>query len=202
MRLNIACFAAGIIWLQRQPELPGSNWIGALVVGAALSWLLAPGYGRWAPGRRASLALASGIAGFAVAAWIAQLRLADALPAAWEGHDIVIVGVVADLPHADHRRVRFEFDIERVLTPGASVPRRVVLSWWGADASREPPGNALLRVGERRMLTVRLKRPRGTANPHGFDYEAWLLERSIRATGYVRRGAANPRLTDLVHRPQ
>lgn len=202
MRLNIACFAAGIIWLQRQPELPGSNWIGALVVGAALSWLLAPRHGRWAPVRRASLALASGIAGFAVAAWIAQLRLADALPAAWEGRDIVIVGVVADLPHADHRRVRFEFDIERVLTPGASAPRRVVLSWWGADASRGPPGNALLRVGERRMLTVRLKRARGTANPHGFDYEAWLLERSIRATGYVRRGAANPRLTDLVHRPQ
>jgi competence protein ComEC len=39
---------------------------------------------------------------------------------------------------------------------------------------------------------VRLKRPHGNLNPHGFDYEAWLFERGIRATGYVRpaqRGA-------------
>ena len=35
-------------------------------------------------------------------------------------------------------------------------------------------------------MTVRLKRPHGNANPNGFDYEAWLLERNIRATGYVR----------------
>ena len=202
MHLHIACFAAGIAWLQQQPELPGREWIVALAGGAVLSWILAPRNGRWRPVGKASLALASGIAGFAVAAWSAQLRLADALPTAWEGRDIVIAGVVADLPHVDHRRVRFEFDIERVLTPGASIPRRVILSWWGEDATRGPSRDALLRVGERWQLTVRLKRARGTANPHGFDYEAWLLERSIRAAGYVRRGTTNRRLADLVHRPQ
>ena len=33
---------------------------------------------------------------------------------------------------------------------------------------------------------MRLRRPHGNVNPNGFDYEAWLLERGIGATGYVR----------------
>ena len=35
-------------------------------------------------------------------------------------------------------------------------------------------------------MTVRLQRPHGNANPYGFDYEVWLLEQGLRATGYVR----------------
>ena len=46
-----------------------------------------------------------------------------------------------------------------------------------------------VKPGESWKFTVRLKRPHGNANPHAFDYEVWLLERGIRATGYVR---ANP----------
>ncbi len=42
------------------------------------------------------------------------------------------------------------------------------------------------RPGERWQFTVRLWRPHGFANPSGFDYEAWLLERGVRATGSVR----------------
>jgi competence protein ComEC len=34
---------------------------------------------------------------------------------------------------------------------------------------------------------VRLRRPHGNVNPNGFDYEAWLLERGVGATGYVRQ---------------
>jgi competence protein ComEC len=41
---------------------------------------------------------------------------------------------------------------------------------------------------------VRLKRPRGLANPHGFDFEPWALERGIRATGYVRTASRVERL--------
>ncbi len=45
-----------------------------------------------------------------------------------------------------------------------------------------------LRAGERWRMTVRLKAPHGNANPHGFDYELWLWEQGIQATGYVRAG--------------
>jgi competence protein ComEC len=48
---------------------------------------------------------------------------------------------------------------------------------------------------------VRLKRPHGNANPHGFDYEAWLLERGIRATGTVRSRAGATRLDEFAWRP-
>jgi competence protein ComEC len=50
-----------------------------------------------------------------------------------------------------------------------------------------------VHAGERWLLNLRLKRPHGGANPHGFDYEAWLLERGIRATGYVRPPRAETR---------
>ncbi|MFQ5546021.1 MAG: DNA internalization-related competence protein ComEC/Rec2 [Acidiferrobacterales bacterium] len=35
-------------------------------------------------------------------------------------------------------------------------------------------------------MTVRLKRPHGFQNPGGFDYEGYLFQQRIRATGYVR----------------
>ena len=44
---------------------------------------------------------------------------------------------------------------------------------------------ATLRSGEWWQLDARLKRPRGTVNPHGFDFEAWQLERGIAASGSV-----------------
>ena len=42
------------------------------------------------------------------------------------------------------------------------------------------------------------RRPHGNANEYGFDYEAWLLEQGVRATGYVRPNNANHRLDSFV----
>ncbi len=103
--------------------------------------------------------------------------------------------------------MRFDFDVESS-EPG--IPQRVALSWYegfSPDGSQEVRP---VRAGERWRFTVRLRRPHGSANPHGFDYEAWLLERGIRATGYVRmpsrRGAGErvppERVADTVPRPQ
>ncbi|HEY9276750.1 MAG TPA: DUF4131 domain-containing protein [Methylotenera sp.] len=33
---------------------------------------------------------------------------------------------------------------------------------------------------------MRLKRPHGKQNPHGFDFEAWALAENIRATGSIK----------------
>jgi competence protein ComEC len=51
-----------------------------------------------------------------------------------------------------------------------------------------------MHAGERWALTVRLKRPHGTVNPHGFDVEAWLLQNALRATGYVRADEGSRRV--------
>ena len=67
------------------------------------------------------------------------------------------------------------------------------------DGTIEPPPP--LAAGERWRLVVRLKRPHGNVNPHGFDIEAWLLENNLRATGYVRKDERNARLDAFAGRP-
>ena len=118
--------------------------------------------------------------GYVSAAVWAQARLADALGPQWEGRDVRVTGVIADLPQSEPQGTRFRFDVEQVGTPSARIPRRVSLTWYAN------PGVPELRAGQRWQFTVRLRRPHGTANPHGSDLEVWMLERGIRAVGYVR----------------
>jgi competence protein ComEC len=184
MRLDILCFVAGAWLLQQQAALPPLAWGWALALPAA-AWFLPSDRGRvFRFAREAALKAGFLAAGFLWAAALAAARLADALPPEWEGRDVELVGVVADLPRANEASTRFGFDVERVLTPGAVVPRHLVLSWFRERGMDAPPA---VRAGERRRLTARLKRPHGSANPHGFEFEAWALERNLRASGYVRR---------------
>ena len=44
------------------------------------------------------------------------------------------------------------------------------------------------------QFELRLKPPRGTSNPGVFDYETWLFQQRIGATGYVVNGRRNQRL--------
>ena len=139
--------------------------------------------------------LAAFAIGFGWAAWRAERRLADDLPHALEQRDLVVIGVVAALPGIDPRGTRFEFTVESVVSRDADgkpqrVPRHLALGWYRpghgtAAAASDVPD---LRPGQRWRLTVRLKRPHGSANPDGFDYEYWLLEEGLRATGSVRPG--------------
>jgi len=201
MRLYIICFALGVWWLQQQAALPVlAGWVVALALPGF--WLARSHNTLLYCAGRCLVALMCLAAGFFWAAERAQVRLADVLPVAWEGRDIRLVGVIASLPRGHERSLRFEFDVERVLTPGASAPRRIVLSWWGrAGGPGVAPILPEIAPGERWQLTVRLKRPHGSANPHGFDYEAWLLDRGIRATGYVRPRGGAERLAAMVYQP-
>ena len=196
MRLNILAFAAGIIALQMQPVLPPA-WPWALA-----GLLLALPAARWPRAWPAQVAgvLACLVLGFAWADWRAELRLADALSPEWEGRDVQLIGVVAALPQDFSQGSRFEFDVEKRLPEDAVVPARVMLSWYQGQRDGETFQRQPLRPGERWQMSVRLKRPHGNANPNGFDYEAWLLERDIRATGYVRQEPAQ-RLSEMAWRP-
>ncbi|MEO7743684.1 MAG: DNA internalization-related competence protein ComEC/Rec2 [Usitatibacter sp.] len=179
MRIFILAFTLGTVALQQQAELPLLRWAlagAALLLGVAL----VPGE-KWIA--RVLLMLTAGaLAGFGTAAWRAEVRMAEALPRALEGEDVVVTGIVSGLPQVTSNGVRFAFEVEE----GTSVPRLISLAWyepWGQSVAPQVPGIA---AGQRWQLTVRLKRPRGLFNPHAFDFEAWALERGIRATGYVR----------------
>ncbi|MDP2398330.1 MAG: DNA internalization-related competence protein ComEC/Rec2 [Burkholderiales bacterium] len=195
MVAHIIAFAAGVWLLQRQAVLPPLDGAWLLLPLVALAMLLRGGGWPRRMGRSMVTLTCCAAAGFLWAAACAHWRLADHLPPEWESRDIVVTGVVAGLPQPYDRSVRFEFDVERVVTPGAQVPERVVLSWWGRGGRDGGPLQLPeIHAGERWELTVRLKRPHGLANPHGFDYEAWLLERGIRATGYVRPKSQSRRI--------
>ena len=182
MRFAALGFTLGVWLLQHQPELPGVRWLALYFTFAAIA---AIGFSS-----RVSAVIGAGATfigfaalGFAWAAMLAQLRVSDRLNPELEGRDTLVSGVVAGLPQTFERGVRFDFDVE---SPETGVPRRIVLSSYGGFAPDDSQGVLPVRAGERWRFTVRLRRPHGGANPHGFDYEAWLLERGIRATGYVR----------------
>jgi competence protein ComEC len=191
MPVFILAFAGGAWLLQQQAALPSWAVLSMIAIGG-LCLLFAE------PKRRLVLLAAGLCVGFAWSAAVAHSRLADRLAPALEGRDIEVTGVVAALPQEFERGLRFEFDVEQAAHDGISVrmPRRLSLVWY-----RNPDSSAALRAGERWRFTVRLKRPHGNVNRHGFDYELWLLEKGIGATGYVRPRAVAARLDDFVYRP-
>ncbi|AQV93486.1 DNA internalization-related competence protein ComEC/Rec2 [Cupriavidus necator] len=185
MRRFVVAFVAGCWTLQQQSTLPPQ--VG-LHLGAVVLALIALGMALW--GRRlhvvphglALAGLAFGAA-FCWAAWRADLRMRDWLPTTLEARDLDVRGVVSGLPADAAAGTRFAFTVEQG-EAGQPLPRRVILNWRGA-----PPD---LRPGQRLALTVRLRRPRGLANPFGFDYAYWLLAQGYGATGYVRSAQGSP----------
>ena len=163
MTLAALAFAAGAAWLQLQAGLPSLAWA------AGLPLLL--GLAHW---KRPFFIPFFVVTGFLWAAACAQWRMAERLAPQLEGRDLEVVGVVSSLPTSG-ASPRFEFEPE---SAGVRLPRKLLVTWYEAAAPVHP--------GERWLFTLRLRRPHALVNPHGFDYEAWLLERGIGATGYVR----------------
>jgi len=198
--LALVAFAVGTVLLQWQPTLPQAGiWLAGGAALALIGSLLRVRTGTAVAMRLVLVGvltvIAAGAFGFGYAAWRAEVRLAEALPPDWEGVDIALTGVVDDLPSVSDQGTRFALAVEQVETAGAIVPQHLSLAWYaqrGKDGQVDDVPD--LVAGERWRLVVRLKRPHGTVNPHGFDVEAWLLENGFRATGYVRNDDRNARL--------
>jgi competence protein ComEC len=134
--------------------------------------------------------LVAGVLGFAVAGCWGSAAMQQQLASELEGRDIQVVGVVAGLPRELAHGVRFQLDVELARADGRVVklPKRLALGWYAPrnGSSHQSP----IKAGQRWQLQVRLKRPHGLMNPHGFDYELYLLEQGIGASGYVREEGA------------
>jgi competence protein ComEC len=189
MRAAILGFAAGAACLQASASLPDTPTLAGIacvaVLLACLRYLICA-------------AVAAVLLGFCWAALLATLALAPHLGAEDEGRDITLTGTIANLPYHFDQGTRFTFAVERVHEAGVKVPPRIALAWYAAfRESVQQVGD--VQPGERWQMTVRLQRPHGNANPDGFDYEVWLLEQGVRATGYVRpAGDGNRRIDDFV----
>lgn len=124
---------------------------------------------------------------------------AQAINPALEGVDLELTGLVSRMPQRGDTGWRFVFEVEDARRDGVrvAVPPRLQLAWYASYQGAADPGNAPapvpeLRAGDRWRFSARLRAPHGNLNPHGFDYELWLWERGIRATGYVRLGPRDP----------
>lgn len=190
--------------LQQRTLWPAGVYAGLLVLAVACGLLAA--------GHRHRLAwLASGwlLAGVLVGAGSTGLRAvafaAQALDPALEGVTLMVTGRVAAMPTSTPQGVRFEFEVEEALHDRrvVSLPPRLLLGWYHRslharpDAGVQAPGLAgpplpVVVAGDRWRLAVRLKRPHGLSNPHGFDRERWLWEQGLGATGSVRTGPRDP----------
>ncbi|WP_293662499.1 DNA internalization-related competence protein ComEC/Rec2 [Rhodoferax sp. OV413] len=145
--------------------------------------------------------LAVGVAAAAFAWGLTGLRavifVSQALGPALEGRDLLLTGVVADMPQFSESGIRIRFAVEEALDGGQRVqlPALIDLGWYtstynartdSAEPQRPP---AEVSAGQRWRLQVRLKAPHGSVNPHGFDYELYLWEQGVQATGTVRSTA-------------
>ena len=219
MRLFVLGLVVGTLYLQSRSQIASASALWALLLVltaltfAAIALMLvqyatrSPAPGRTGTYPSLTVRLAIGSAWFVAGAALgtgyalhrADIRMADELPREWEGRDVSLVGTIASLPTVTERGTRFQFDVERVATTDARIPPNISLTWYAepgrkAEEATPPP---VLAPGERWTLTVRLRRPHGSANPHGFDFEAWALERNIRATGYVRPKGENTKHTGI-----
>ena len=124
--------------------------------------------------------------GFLWALCCAQQYFAQVLPENLAGDEIWVTGEVLDIPQQQSVALRFDFSVDS----GALPSRKLRLAWY--TGKQNPPHWP--RAGEHWRLLVKLKPPHGSSNPGGFDYEMWLYQRAIHATGYVRDADNNQRL--------
>ncbi|MBU3739266.1 MAG: DNA internalization-related competence protein ComEC/Rec2, partial [Rhodoferax sp.] len=138
--------------------------------------------------------------GFGLAGGRASLLADEALAPGLEGQDLVLTGVVAAMPQVSEVGLRFRLEVESARWQGraVTVPSLLDLSWYSGlypganglpELQRQPQP---LVAGERWRFTARLKAAHGGVNPHGFDYELWLWEQGVLATGSLRTGRNDP----------
>lgn len=170
---------AGALAVQTLHALPPA-WADALLALAAITLVFLSRRARW---------IGFFLLAVAWTMWRADMSLAQRLPHALEGEDIVVTGRVHGLPRAQDDATRFEFDADSAThdRKPIALSGRLRLAWYGTGSSPVPD----IEPCSEWRLQMRLKRPRGGVNPGGFDFERYALEAGIVATGYVREDSAN-----------
>jgi competence protein ComEC len=135
---------------------------------------------------RVSVLLCAFILSLTWSCWRAELRLSDRLSAEQENVVSRVNFLVNGLVQDQGDSLRFEAIVlteaqNNILVSG--IPRHIQVVW---HKSLPEQKRLEVRPGQQWRAALIFKRPRGALNPHGFDYEAHLLSRNIRAIGRVR----------------
>lgn len=199
MPLTIIAFVAGVLVLQQQARLIDWEWsLFYFALICCLGWTVFFFRHQCKPIflRQLCVLALAGWLGFLWANWCAVLSQHESLPVTWEKRDLQLTGVIENLPSYSEQGIRFNFKVEMVsnLVRPDWFPEHIVLFWKiqtdGSLSESLKREDYPIKPGQRWQLATRLQRPHGNANPLGFDYEVWLLEQGIRATGAVRQHGA------------
>jgi len=179
-------FLLGVCALQLQPELQSPAWIQSELL------IFLPVFGfifYFRPTQRILMAL---LLGYLWALMFAHSYLQHRLDNELEGEEFLIRGKIVDIVEQGEQSARFNFVIDEYVGAAylnrQTLPRKLRLSWYH--------NKQIMGSGEHWQLLVKLKAPHGFINPNGFDYEKWLYQKGVHATGYVRKSASNQLMPD------
>jgi competence protein ComEC len=119
-----------------------------------------------------------------------QREWASRLPAGASGVDLAVQATVLSAqPQGDATRLLLKVDncIGPTQRPRCSALDKVRVTAYGDE---------LFKPREQWHMTLRLRPPRGFANPGTFNYEQWLWREGIHATGYLRQEPAAVRIVE------
>ena len=188
MVVKTLSFLAGVMLVQQLADLPDTAiLIVALITilaAMSLSWFFRDRKFKWLFDLLIFVLL-----GICWLSFHARDYLDHKLAEKLAGQDFFVEGVIRDIPVIDGHVQRFILDVDRfeIEDKTTSLPKKLRLSWYYGRG---------VNAGERWRLLVRLKPPHGFMNPGGFDYEGWLYQKNIHATGYIRKSEDNRKLAD------
>ncbi|MCF6298555.1 MAG: DNA internalization-related competence protein ComEC/Rec2 [Thiomicrorhabdus sp.] len=178
------CLAVGLIWVVRSEQLLSTLQRLPFEYQAKSSMLL-----------NSLLGLIIGIS------WVFwQTFFTPTIPERALNQPVWLVGTLIELPNqslSKHRvRIKYKIKVDEIsldsspayppVVSYAGQPKPIVSINWYVSRNALLTEHALPQLGERWRFRVKLKANHFTLNPSGFDYEAWLLQQGISATGYIK----------------
>lgn len=191
-RLVALSIVAAAVYLQTLPRLPDRLLLivlsGLFFLWTAIQFLIVcirPN-GWSVLVARVSVLLCAFVLSLSWSSWRAELRLNDRLSVEQENVVSRVTFLVNGLVQDQGDSLRFDAIVQKEAKNDAlasGIPQHIQIVWRKSISEQQP---LEVRPGQQWRAALILKRPRGAMNPHGFDYEAHLLSRNVRAIGRVR----------------
>jgi len=205
----VLVFIVSVLLFYQQAEYP-PLWFGVLALCVALWFIWMVGskwrlsvFQRLPPvSHPKCLMLINGALGLIIGiSWVFwQTFFMPSLPERVLNQPVWISGTIIELPNqslsANQVKIKYQIkvdeitpDVSNVLSSPVSYafrPKPIVTLNWYIRGDERSNALAMPKLGEQWRFRVKLKANHFTMNPSGFDYEAWLLQQGIAATGYVK----------------
>jgi competence protein ComEC len=184
-----------VAWWQQLPD--ETLYLASLallaVIFAAVRWLCGPS--AW---RAALILVLACLWGSGWGVLAANHSLGQLLPEALDGEQLQVTGSIVGLVDSNSQRSRFYFRVDTASSP-VTTQKPVNLQLLLLSSYGQPDSASDFIPGDHWQLSVRVRRPRGFVNAGAFDYQRWLMQRGVSATGYVLGAEFNAKVVASEH---